>query len=180
MKFMQYHKLLLVSVLSLFFAGLPVHSFSQCEPDTINCKDIGEPGQICPAILPDGFLGVPYEEVITIIAPDSANLEEGSIGLFKIELVSLENLPPGIGFTSETMEFFPDQYYCVSLTGTPTQLGTYNLKITVIPYIKLMTWVLALDPQTDSTSVSLTIMPSSAVINLGKASFSLIPAYPNP
>ncbi len=29
---------------------------AQCEPDTANCKDIGDPGQICPTNLPDAML----------------------------------------------------------------------------------------------------------------------------
>lgn len=155
-------------------------SFSQCIPDTVNCKDINDPGQICPSVLAEGMVGVEYEELITIIAPDSASVAESMIGLAKIELESIENLPSGLEFQAETTEFFPDQAYCVSITGTPADTGTFYLKIKVIPFISFFGNFVALPAQTDSTSVYLVIKPSSSVDQADHTDFVLINAYPNP
>ena len=36
---------------------------AQCDPDTVNCKDVGDPGQFCPLELPRAGLGVLYDEL---------------------------------------------------------------------------------------------------------------------
>ncbi len=154
-------------------------SYSQCEPDLVNCIDVGDPGQICPEVLAIGTVGVLYEEYITIIAPDTAIVGEVKIGLAKIVLDSIENIPNGLEFNAETVEFFPNQGYCVSLTGTPTESGTFFFKIYVTPYILFADTYVALVAQVDST-ISLTIESALSIRPIGDIDFSLIQAYPNP
>jgi len=155
-------------------------TFSQCIPDTINCIDVDKPGQICPAILAEGQVGVDYLEHITIIGPDSAMIGQSNTPLVKVSLYDIENLPPGISYTAETLDFYPNQAYCASLFGVHEEEGTYYLKISVIPYMILFDVLITLPIQTDSTSVYLDIKASSSINYDRSADFSLIQAFPNP
>ena len=92
--------------ISRFFAVLAmvflasVELTAQCEADTVNCKDTGDPGQICPANLPDAVLNEAYDEVITVIAPDTASLGIIQIGIAYIIVDSVLNLPPGLNYSA--------------------------------------------------------------------------------
>lgn len=175
------NKLVVVCIMSLaILFGNQQNAKSQCEPDRLNCVDINEPGQICPAQLANGFIGAEYEEVITIIAPDVANIDDVQIDLLKITLDSIQNLPPGLEFHGETNEFFPDEFYCVTVSGTPTETGTFYLKIYVMPYVDFFGADLPMGTQIDSLSVSITIEESSGIKELDDDGFALINAYPNP
>ena len=164
----------------LMMAGFSLRGFSQCQPDTANCVDVGDPGQICPEKLPFGVVGEIYRHNITILAPESGNVGQLNINLNKIRLESIENLPVGIVFKSETREFYPNEAYCVSLEGIPVKEGIYNLKVSVTPYIRLLGIPFAMPVQYDSTSVSLTVEASSGINSITGEDFSLINAYPNP
>jgi len=176
------YKLILFSALICFIivAGSTSGSYSQCIPDTINCIDEDEPGQICPDELPVGTVGEEYKHYITILAPESGNVGQINIRLYKVRLESIDNLPPGIEFNSETMEFYPNEAYCVSLTGIPVEAGTYDLTVAVTPFISLLGIPFAMPVQKDSTSVSIIIEASSGVNSLNGRDFALIDAYPNP
>ena len=174
------HIFLCLIFASVLFIGIPFSVYSQCVPDTINCKDIDNPGEICPDSLPVAMEGVPYEEIITIIAPGSASIEGFAVDLVKIRLDTILNLPPGIVFSSEYREFFPDSVYCVSLSGTPTDSGTYYLGITVTPYVKLLGSTVELPAMTDDTSVYIRVEHPSASGLIKDDGFSLISSYPNP
>ena len=161
--------------------GFSVRVNAQCEPDTVNCIDVGDPGQICPDSLPVGILGEEYNEVITIIAPDTVKLSELEVILYKIEIDTVMNLPPGINYQANATEFFPDSVYCILLSGTPTDTaGAYYLSISVIPYVKILDIVYALDVQTDDSTVYIRIESASSVSDLTHEDFSLIKSYPNP
>ncbi len=60
------HRLFALAALTLFTG---VGASGQCTPDTANCKDTGLPGQICPRNLPEVTVNVPYDEVVTVLAP---------------------------------------------------------------------------------------------------------------
>ena len=102
---------------------------AQCEPDTANCEDIGEPGQICPSILPKAGLNFLYDEVVTILPPGSYPFFGNELTIFYIEIDSVKNLPPGIDYFPNADTLFPDTAYCIQLTGTPTQTGEFALAI---------------------------------------------------
>ena len=164
----------------VFIFGMSYAGFSQCLPDTANCKDVGDPGEICPDSLSLGMQGVPYGEVITIISPDEVTIGEGSTPLVKIRLDTVLNLPPGIIYESEHNEFFPDSVYCISLSGTPTDTGTFYLGITVTPYILLFESIFKLDPVIDDTSVFIRIEPPSLSELVENSEFNILTAHPNP
>jgi len=164
----------------LMMVAIPLRGYSQCEPDTIYCIDTEEPGQICPDELADGTVGQEYKQYLTVLAPESGNIGPININIYKLRLESIENLPPGIKFNSEFSEFFPNQAYCVSLSGIPTKTGRYKLKVSVTPFIRFLGIPLAMPVQEDSTSAVLRIKTSTSIISELRDDFSLIEAHPNP
>jgi len=170
-------RLVMLSFIMLILA-LPVRS--QCIPDTDNCKDINKPGEICPRYLENGTAGEEYLETITIIAPDTVTILNIPVEIEKITLDSIKNLPPGLDYYGETTEFLPGGYYCISVAGTPTEIGSFDLKIYVTPYISVYNNLVSLGAQADSTSITLTIEPSLGIDGINKDEFKLLYAYPNP
>lgn len=131
--------------------------YSQCEPDTL-CVDTGDPGEVCPDSLPEGTVGEPYYQVVTIIPPDEYDPGTGPIPLAKIHLDTIENLPPGITYEPNATMFYPDHSYCILFSGTPTTAGTYDLIVKVTPYITIATGdTVATTQVVDDTSISITI-----------------------
>ena len=75
--------------------------------------------QFSPDTLPEGHVGKPYAAVITLSNQRTPAFEIG---------VPEDSLPPGL-----TGEFDQDKQ-TYTLSGTPTQPGTYSLKISAICY----------------------------------------------
>ncbi len=160
MKKLLYSLILVVAALCL--GSSDIHA--QCEPDTVNCKDILQPGEFCPRSLPDGFLGQPYSEIITIIPPGYYNYLGNPVEVVKIVVQDVQNMPPGISYEANAGEFFPDTAYCVLLSGTPEAAGVYDLGITVAAYVNIPPLgVIGIDSITDDTSVSITIHAGSGL-----------------
>lgn len=166
--------------ISGFLLGTSLLCSAQCIPDTVNCKDEGDPGQICPDSLPNGMQGMEYNEIITFYMPDSASIGDAGLELVKIRLDTVENLPSGIQFISSEKDFYPDSVYCFELVGTPADTGTFYIKITLTPFIYLLGNVVPLPAQSDSTNIIMRIEAPSWIAEIPQLSFSLIPGYPNP
>jgi hypothetical protein len=169
--------IVLILFMSLFMAR---HSYTQCIPDTIGCVDINEPGQICPDTLPDGYVGVYYEETVTVWPPPEAIVGESAVTIYKIIIDSIGNIPPGIDYEINAVDLYPDTAYCVLVTGTPTTPGTYTLYIRVIPFIKVFQNIVELDPQVDDTSITANVKELSQLPELRNNSFAVIGFSPNP
>ncbi len=170
-------------LLAIFtIALLPsIYLSAQCEPDTANCKDIGDPGQICPRFLPDAVVNETYDEVITVIAPDTATVGDIQIGLAYIVIDSVKNLPPGINYYANAEIFYPDSAYCIQITGTPTTAGDYNLAIYVSAFIYVSQDLIVKGGQfVDDTSVVVTVHETSGLNPYQTHEFQLIPNAPNP
>ena len=181
MKYAQFRRFfILMSISGILILGLSQRGFSQCEPDLVSCVDVDEPGQMCPSVLPDGFVDEYYEQIITVLTPKSGNVGGLNINVHKLKLESIENLPAGIDYQTTTDEFYADEAYCVSLTGTPLAIGTYNLKITVIPYVLFLGIPVKWGVYVDSTSIVMHVGNSTFSDPLSSQDFSLINAYPNP
>lgn len=164
----------------MLIALVPTRSYAQCTPDTVNCKDVLTPGQICPEILADGYLGLPYSQTVTILPPASAVFNEIPITIVKIKINTVKNLPPGIVYAVNATEMYPGTAYCVLVSGTPTQTGEYMLNISVIPYISVIGEIVALPPVENDTSVKITIYESNAINDLAEDAFDVIENRPNP
>jgi hypothetical protein len=139
--------------------------WAQCVPDTVNCKDTLQPGEFCPRILPEGFVGQPYSEVITILPPGEYNVPAvGPVEVIKIVVQDVQNMPPGITYEANAPAFFPDTAYCVLLSGTPDAAGVFDLGITVSAHVNVPgLGELVVDSITDDTSVSITIHSESGL-----------------
>jgi len=149
---------------------------AQCEPDTVNCEDIGDPGQICPNDLPSGSLNVVYDEVITIIPPGSF---EAYI-LSYIVIDSVKNLPPGIDYFPNADIFFPDTAYCIQLSGTPTQAGDFTLAIYISPFIDVLGTPTKGPQVVDDSSLVVTIQGTAGIEANQITEFKVFQNIPNP
>ncbi len=160
MKRLLYSLFILVS--ALFFCQHA--SLGQCEPDTLACKDTLQPGEFCPKTLPDGYLGQPYSEVITIITPVFYEYLGNQVAIKEIVVQDVKNMPPGITYEANADTLLPDSAYCVLLSGTPETAGVYDLGITVSALVEIPTLgEIKIDSITDDTSVSITIHAGSGL-----------------
>jgi hypothetical protein len=160
---MKKHLYSLILFVSAFFLCI-ANSTAQCEPDTVHCKDTLLPGEFCPRSLPDGYVGQPYSEVITIIPPGYYDYQGNQVEVEKLIIQDVQNLPPGITYEANAGEFFPDTAYCVLLSGTPDSAGVYPLGITVSAFVNFPPFgTIGIDSITDDTSVSITIHAGSGL-----------------
>ena len=166
----------------LFTTGITISGYGQCVPDTANCKDINEPGQICPDTLPVAVLNADYEQVITIIPPYEFDLGDGVIPIYKIIIDSVTNLPPGLSYEPNATELFPDSAYCVLISGTPAQTGTFPLNIYITPFIiiELLEDTVKFDQTLDDTSLFITVQSATGLPAISTDQIMLLPVKPNP
>lgn len=138
---------------------------SQCEPDTVNCIDVMLPGELCPRPMPDGYVNQPYHEVFTVIPPTVTYVGTLPVDVVKIVVTDIINLPPGLSYQMNAEEFYADTAYCVLVSGTPEMKGTYNLGITVVPYLYIAIFdsVMVSEPVVDDTSLIVTIHPPAGL-----------------
>lgn len=166
----------------LFIIGMAISGYGQCVPDTANCEDIDKPGQICPDTLPAAVLATYYEQVFTVIPPYEFDLGTGIIPIYKIVLDSVTNLPPGISYEPNATELFPGSAYCVLISGTPTEIGTFPLNIYVTPFliIELLEDTVQLDQVKDSTSLFIQVNSTIGLPVMSTDQIKLLPVKPNP
>lgn len=171
-----------LSIILLLFswAFQPLTALAQCDPMTAEeCPDPENNGEICPDSLEVAFLNQPYSQVATILAPLQDTL---GIPLHHLTLVSVDNLPPGLTWVSNAPnnEFMAGNYYCILMEGTPTEAGTFYLKIVVDIYINFFgTPVFALQV-TDSTSLAIQVVDASSIHEDYGSALSARGNMPNP
>jgi hypothetical protein len=145
-----------------------------CTPDTIGCVDVLLPGEICPDTLPEGELGVEYNQTVTILPPATYTYEEFTITIIKIQIIGVDSLPPGLEYEVNAEDLYPDTAYCSLISGTPTDTGLFTLSITVLPYILFGVDTVAWDPMVDDSSVSIRINAPSNIENIYEEEFYII------
>jgi hypothetical protein len=170
--------MLLVSIACISFTS--GHSFSQCIPDTVTCKDILEPGQVCPEILPAGFVGQAYNHTVTIIPPSTFVFNDIPFIISKIEIDTITNLPPGLTYEVNAKEMYPDTAYCALLSGIPSQAGEFEISITIIPYIELFGSPFKLEPVQNDTSIKMFVFEPTIIRKVHSDEFGIIGSRPNP
>jgi hypothetical protein len=176
--------LTLLPAFLLFSVGIS----GQCTPgDETTCPDPEENGEICPDSIPDGAIMQTYSQVITILPPPKIVLDSAAgtfIDLHHIELIDVDNLPPGLTWESnaENNVFLVGSYYCARIDGNPTETGVFPLKIIVDVYIPgvLGSPPIKVATATDSTSLSITITETAGVADPESASFNITGCSPNP
>jgi hypothetical protein len=180
-----YSLFILVSMFAFSF-----NANSQCTPDP-TCTDLLTPGEICPATLPDGTVGTPYSQVVTVIPPATAAIGTGgaTVTIYQIILDSVGNMPPGLTYQPSSGGAFVvkpstdvNYRYCILISGTPLLAGTYPLSIYVTPWIHLFgNTNVPSTQQVDDTSLAIVIHPNStgySIVNMNK--FSVLNSKPNP
>jgi len=80
----------------------------------------GQPPVLAPTSLPNGTLGTPYAQTITVSSGGYSG------GTLTFSLAS-GALPPGVGLTSPAS----CEGFCAALTGTPTATGTFTFTVEV-------------------------------------------------
>ncbi|MCK4630587.1 MAG: hypothetical protein KAT40_04045, partial [Bacteroidales bacterium] len=163
-----------------FIIGIVISGYGQCVPDTANCKDIDKPGQICPDSLPVAVLNTYYEQVFTIIPPYEGDLGGGVVPIHKIIIDSVTNLPPGLSYEPNATELFPYTAYCVLISGTPTELGDFFLKIYITPFIEFFGSIIQSTQVLDDTSLFIIVQSTTGLSVISTDQIMLLPVKPNP
>jgi len=165
---------------TVVLAFLSVTALAQCTPlGPEECPDPENNGQICPDSLAIGYLNQPYSQVATILAP----LEDTSgVALHHLTLISVDNMPPGMAWVSNapSNEFMAGNYYCILMDGTPTDTGTFFLKIIVDIYIDFMGFPVLAGRVTDSTSLAIVIVDNTGLKENSGKNLAITGNYPNP
>jgi len=172
-------KSILFTGIAIFGLLISFHLSGQCVPDE-NCVDINEPGEICPANLPQGVVGLPYAEVITIIPPSVAFMGQLQLNIAYILIDSVKNLPPGITYTAYNEKYYPDTAYCIDVEGTPTTEGEYQLAIYVTPFVYYNNVPIATPQVANDSSVVMTVIAGTGINPYNVKDFRVFKPTPNP
>nr|NQU94143.1 T9SS type A sorting domain-containing protein [Bacteroidota bacterium] len=173
-------------VLVLIFGWLFINlTYAQCIPgDETSCPDPENNGEVCPDSLPNANVNQYYEQVFTILAPPqyTDSVLGVTVDLHHLKLLNVGNLPPGIGWVSNTQDsvFMVGTYYCVLLDGTPTEKGEFPLEIEVEVYISFLGNPILADTIIDSTSLTINVTDPSSIHEFESSTFSVTGASPNP
>ena len=154
--------------------------FAQCEPDTVNCKDTGDPGEFCPRNLPDATVNAEYQAVITVIPPASFVYQQQTLDIVYIVVDSVKNLPPGISYQANADQFYADSAYCILISGTPTTEGEYTLSLYVSPFITYLETLIKGSQVVDDTSVVMVVHGTSGLDPNSVQEFRVLNIVPNP
>ncbi|MBC8320483.1 MAG: hypothetical protein H8E34_07165 [Bacteroidetes bacterium] len=156
--------------------------FAQCTPEgPSTCPDPEDNGQICPDSIPNGQLGLYYDQTITILAPPEYDTGIIVIPLHHLHIKAIDNLPPGITWLTNAADsnFMVGTYYCVLLSGIPADTGTFFLKIVVDVFADFSGIPVFIGTTTDSTSVFLKVTNPSGIFESMVENQSLT-IWPNP
>lgn len=145
------------------------------------CPDPEDNGQVCPDTLAYGFLNQLYSQAATIRAPLT---DTSGVVIHSIKLLAVDNLPPGLTWVSNTPDsiFLAGNYYCVLMDGTPSDTGTFLLKIVVEVYVIILPgWPpFPIAQVTDSTSLAIRIIDNTGLAESDGEALISKPCYPNP
>jgi hypothetical protein len=133
------------SMKRLLFAIIGVASFwqasAQCPGCVIDMACTGTTPTLCPAVLPSGTQGQPYDQDLTFFLPQTFT-DAGSgtnVTLQKIVVTGLSGAPAGINWqtnsSNNTYVVTSDpntQRGCAKVCGTPSLPGNYTITVSVI------------------------------------------------
>ena len=166
--------------LSLVALSLSMAALAQCTPD----PSVTKPG-ISPAKLPDGIVGEPYSQVVTLLVPlDSTILYQGTPYNIRIDsatVVSIGDLPTGFGYEANkaTRTWNGGEKGCARLFGNPiaSSVGFYVVSVKVRTFFKIIGLPNQLD-QLDSSTIDFRVVMGNSLQEFAHGN-NLI-AYPNP
>ena len=174
---------LLISLFLPFF--FPMHLLqAQCTPgDEESCPDPENNGQICPDSIAPVIIGLPYNQEITMLPPSEIDTLGITAELFFIKLVSIDGLPEGIDWVTNTEDniFQAGIYYCILFSGTSNaEEGLYPIKIEVNLYVNFFGDTLEVPGLIDSTSISMAVIHDYTAIGENSAESFVSNMWPNP
>ncbi len=103
-----------------------------------------------------------------------------TIEIVYIEIDSVLNLPPGIDYYPNALQFYPDTAYCIQITGNPTEAGEFQLAIYVSPFIDIFGTITKGPPVVDDTSVVMVVHGPSGFDPYQVREFQVLQNIPNP
>lgn len=168
-------KRLLFAVIGMITLGT---ASAQCPGCVIDMGCTGTVPTLCPAVLPDGNQGQPYDQDLTFFLPQTFT-DAGSgtqVTLQKIVVTGLAGMPAGLAWQTNS----PNDTYivtsdpntqrgCAKVCGTPSLPGNYNVTVSVIATVNTIIGVQSV-PQ--SFILPLVVHPSSG----GNPYFSFNPS----
>lgn len=168
-------KRLFIAIISMATIGT---AFSQCPGCIIDMGCTGSGPTLCPANLPDGDQGQPYDEDLTFYLPQTFT-DAGSgtqVTLQKIVVTGLAGVPAGMFWQTNS----PNNTYivtsdpntqrgCAKVCGTPTLPGNYNVTVSVIATVNT---VIGVQNVPQSFTLPLVVHPSAG----GNPYFSFNPS----
>ncbi|MFH0756622.1 MAG: T9SS type A sorting domain-containing protein [Bacteroidota bacterium] len=164
----------------VFFSGSFLNG--QCVPDIEGCIDINEPGQMCPSVLKEATVNVYYEQVLTVIPPNSVELPPYPVlDIAYIILDTVLNIPGGLTYEANADTFYANTAYCILISGTPTKAGVDTLSISVTPFINHPTLgIFPVPSVVNDTSVVVTVHEPAGLDPAKYYDFQVLPNIPNP
>ncbi|MCF8255894.1 MAG: T9SS type A sorting domain-containing protein [Bacteroidia bacterium] len=166
--------------LALSFLAASFASMAQCTPD----PSINKPG-IMPTRLPDGIVGSPYSEVVSLMVPlDTTFKYQGTdydVTVDSATVIYISDLPFNFSYTTDkpSRTWNGGQKGCALLEGNPKadDIGNYVVYVKVRTFFKIKGLPTQFD-QIDSSSIDFKIvMPNALQEN---AQIAGIKVYPNP
>lgn len=147
-----------------------------CDVDT-DCPTLMPDGGLCPEVIPNGQVGVPYSNAVTFYMPETLSVTEPietDITLINVQIVELVNLPAGMEWSCNV----PDCTYqpssnppdselgCVTICGTPNAApGDYTINIRLLADVSVAALGgTVLEDQEQFYTANVTILPPDVPI----------------
>ena len=153
---------------------------AQCTPDPA----LNYPG-ISPNKLPNGIVGEPYSQVISLMVPlDTFVTLQGTVYNVRVDsasVISIENVPSNFGYEADkpTRTWAGGAKGCARLFGTPLEADVKDWVI----WVKVLTYfkIVGLSNQftrLDSSQIDFKVAMPNSLFELN--AIQSVPSYPNP
>lgn len=153
---------------------------AQCTPDPA----LNYPG-ISPNKLPNGIVGEPYSQVISLMVPlDTFVTLQGTVYNVRVDsasVISIENVPSNFGYEADkpTRTWAGGAKGCARLYGTPLEADVKDWVI----WVKVLTYfkIVGLSNQftrLDSSQIDFKVAMPNSLFELN--AIQSVPSYPNP
>ena len=140
--------------------------------------------------LPEGDLGDPYSETITVIVPADTTIDVSQYGLpfgqvtvsiNYIELSSITGLPAGLSYACDNANctWNNNSNGCFKISGTPTQAGVFSVACNTAMNINIPNFGPYTTPPAPA-AYDMTIDEATSTIDLKKSGWRIDGLTPNP
>ncbi|MFY8020237.1 MAG: T9SS type A sorting domain-containing protein [Bacteroidia bacterium] len=168
-----------ITLIFALFASIQFAN-AQCTPDPA----LNYPG-ISPNKLPNGIVGQPYSQVISLMVPlDTFVTLQGTVYNVKVDsasVISIENVPSNFGYEADkpTRTWAGGAKGCARLFGTPVEADVKDWVI----WVKVLTYfkIVGLSNQftrLDSSMIDFKVAMPNSLFELN--AIQSVPSYPNP